>query len=129
MNLWEEDHFRCEVLFRQEDLLVPHRGHLLVPHREDLSVPHREHLSVPHKGDLPAIILDTSPLRQTKCQWLVEGKVLLLEFQGKRIPYIFEKLWDKIAEQYDNIISATIYKWDVLDQHPGTRTVFSRSNV
>jgi hypothetical protein len=98
MNLWEDDHFRCEILFRQ----VPNE------HSEN-------------------IILDTSPLRQTKCQWLVEGKVLLLEFQGKRIPYIFEKLWDKIAAQSDNIISATIYKWDVLDQHPGTRTVFSRS--
>ena len=122
MNLWEEDHFRCEILF------VPHEGHLLDPHEGHLLDPHGEDLLVPHRGNLPVIILDTSPLRQTKCQWLVEGKVLLLEFQGKRIPYIFEKLWDKIAAQYDNIISATIYKWDVLDQHPGMRTVFSRGN-
>jgi hypothetical protein len=94
MNLWDEDHFRCEIIFNN-----------------------------PPEN----ITLDTSPLRQTKCQWLDEGRVLLLEFQDKHMPYIFEKLWGKIAAQCDKIISATIYHWDVLDQHPGVRTVFSRS--
>lgn len=95
MNLWDEHHFRCEILFNENS--------------ED-------------------VILDISPLRQTKSQWLLEGKLLLLEIQEKRLPHIFEKFWDKIVAQCDKIISATIYHWDVLDQHPGARTVFTRGN-
>lgn len=69
---------------------------------------------------------DCGKLKRTKAIWLEEGKRALLEFQESALPGVFEELWDRLAAQSEKIISATMYDWDALDQHPGVRKVFKR---
>lgn len=70
--------------------------------------------------------LDCGSLVRTKAIWLEEGKRILLEFEGTSAA--FEELWDRLRGQNDKIISATMYDWDALDQHPGVRILFTRGD-
>ena len=68
--------------------------------------------------------LDLGKLKRTKAIWLEEGKRALLEFQDSALPGVFEELWDRLTAQSEKIISAAMYDWDALDQHPGVRFLF-----
>ena len=74
------------------------------------------------------LVLDLSPLQKTKSVWIIEKKVLLLEYKEKVLPETFQNLWEKITVQSDKILSATMYEWDPLDQHPGHKTEFKINN-
>lgn len=71
--------------------------------------------------------LDTTPLRRKKATWILEGKVLLLEFQEKIELNTFQDLWEKLIAQCEGITSAAMYDWDAVDQHPGARILFKRA--
>jgi hypothetical protein len=56
----------------------------------------------------------------------MEGKRICLEFLGEATEERFQELWKLLCKR-EEVISATMYDWDALDQHPGERRIFNRN--
>lgn len=70
--------------------------------------------------------LDLSELILSKDTWHSDMTLTLL-FEGEGTYKVYRELWERVKGN-EQILSATMYSWDTLDQHPGEQFKFFKAS-